>query len=279
MPVTKITEGISRHFDNTSVSREYYFHGPATEAEVNAAVASLPSTVLGLPRDASSDTVDEEEEVVGDWRATIHWGIPKKREPQPLNTLEYKFSFQAPSAHIKQSLATVLYSTSSGSSSNPATVLAPNHGGAINVVWDDGKQRVEGEQLAPPPETFTLSYSVNNGIITGTYQLLVESLVGKVNSTTFRGRAAGSVMLSRVSGGKSAENAWTIEFGFSYIANTTLIPVGGFTVNAKDGHDLLWVYYGPQKDAVAKQLVVPPVAAYVERVWYRANLNNLNLPA
>src|SRR5690606_15610003 len=107
-----------------------------------------------------------------------------------------------------------------------------------------------------------------------------ESLVGKLNSTEFRCRAAGSVMLARSQGGRQGGGR-TIEFGFAYIPNDTNIPVGDITVSAKDGFDLLWAYYASEEDAAAadKGLVKRPLYAYVERVYPRADLTALSLPA
>jgi hypothetical protein len=49
-------------------------------------------------------------------------------------------------------------------------------------------------------------------------------------------------------------------------------------VSAKDGMDLLWVLEVTGKDGTAKELVTSPACAYVERVWERADLVDLNLP-
>ena len=85
-------------------------------------------------------------------------------------------------------------------------------------------------------------------------------------------------MLVRADGQRQG-GLWNLEFGFGYIANDVNIPVGdNIIVPAKDGMDLLWALDITGKDDTTKSLVTQPAAAYVERVWYRADLNLLNLP-
>jgi hypothetical protein len=235
--------------------------------------SNAPGSLAGLV--LSSISLEESEEVQDLYEAPAQYSELEKKDPPATDSMEYKFSFQAQGVQVYQSLMTLASYAAPSLSEG-----APNFNGAINVVNDGGKQRVEGFNIQPPPETFTLSYYPVNATVSGSYQLLVESLCGTVNNTSFRGRPAGSTMLTRVSGGVRTNESWSIEFGFGYVANQTGIPVGDeITVSSKDGLDLLWPWYGTIKDDDAKALVANPRAAYVERVWYRANLNSLSLPS
>lgn len=71
------------------------------------------------------------------------------------------------------------------------------------------------------------------------YQLLVEGLVGKVDSVCSRGRPAGNVMLAQCNVSARNNAAWQVNFGLSYLPN----PVGEITAAAKDGMDPLRVEY------------------------------------
>lgn len=276
MPVT-LVEVIGRSLDAYSITRQYYLHGPATEDEVYTVLSSQPAFLGAFP--LSEFSAVEEDEIAGDWHGTVKWAPSNKPPPQEPNTVEYRFNFTAPSAHITQSLETILYSTATGSNVDPAAVGAPKFDGAINVVIDGGKKRVEGFDLAPPPEVFTLIFATETGFITRDYQRVVEGLVGHVNSEPFYDCPVGSLLLARVSGGKSADDAWSIEFGFSYIANATDIPVGDDIVVAeKDGHDLLWTFYDDNEDANYYDVIPRPRAAYVERIWPRADFADLDFP-
>lgn len=294
MPVQQV-ELIGRGVTPTSIRRQYYIHGPAEEDEVQLSLAQLPQFVAGFPMIDFS--AKEEDEIPGDWRTDVIWA----RGPQPLNTVEYRFNFTAPSAHISQSLETI--AASPPFNDVVSTIRAPNFYGAINVVDDGGKHRVEGLDLGPPAETFTLSFSSDTDVVTRDYQRTVEKLCGKVNDDVFYESEAGTLLLARVSGGSSFslfENVppiWQIEFGFSYIANAVgtpeehaiivrtfdpLQPSGpdNFPVSFenKDGQDLLWVYYGPHDDDNANQVVQQPRSAYIERIWPRGDFSELMLP-
>lgn len=231
------------------------------------ATANTPTALEGLAR--SGFSMQENDELVGVYDVEVTYGSTRL-PPTVVDQVDYRFNFQATGAHVFQSLSTISATQDGGGT-------APDFGGAINVVNDSGGQRVEGLELPIPTETFTLTYTPANATIDSSYQLLVESLCGKVNSATFKGRPAGSLMLVRCAGGAKNLSNWSIEFGFGYIANATSIPVGGITVAAKDGLDLLWAYYESDTDATAKSLIRKPRAAYVERVFYRADLNTLGI--
>lgn len=267
----------SRRGNADRLTRRYYLEGATDEADVLAFVADLPYSVADLP--FADWDYEEKEEIndggLHDFEITANWGAPKNNTGQKRGTLEYKFNYQAPGGHFKQALETIAEYTD-----DDYFPLGNPMFGAINVVTDKGIDRVEGQHVQPPAEVFTLSYKCSDEIITNDYQLLVESLVGKVNDSTFRGRPAGSVMLVRVTGGRDTSKTWHIEFGFGYIANDVDIPVGdNIIVDAKDGFDLLWAYYSVKKDDTSLRANMSPTAAYVVRVFYRDDLNKLGLPA
>lgn len=231
-------------------------------------LSNAPSTLAGLV--LNDITLEENPEIADTYEAAAQYGPYGESPTFPSGTLEYRFNFQAQGGHFYHSLQTIASYAASGT--------APDFKGAINVVSDGGKLRCEGFEVQPPPETFTLAYYPVNATVNGTYQGVIEGLCGQVNNGTFRGKAAGSLMLVRASGGVRTGDDWSIEFGFGYVPNQTSIPVGDkITVTSKDGLDLLWPYYGEKIDADA--LVKQPLAAYVERVWYRGNFSSLALPS
>lgn len=273
MPVTG-NELWGRSLSSDGAKRLYKLHGPATEDEVSDwIVAHAPDFVGGFP--FASFSAEEDEDTAGDWDVQVDWGKPAvpKSLQQP-GKAEFRFNFVAPGGHIYRSLQTISRTILPGASKDD---IPPKFGGLINVVSDDGKYRAEGLNLSPPPETYSLSYTFNGGI-TDEYEATVRSLAGKVNSVPFRNQPAGSVQLVRVSGGRTSENQSTVEFGFSFVENAVNIPVGDITVPAKDGHDLLWALNREKTDVAAGMVVIVPIAAYVERVFPRADLNLLNLP-
>jgi len=267
MAVTVQETTNSRGGSDEALSREYDVFG--TEDEVTALTAAInaaPSALGSLKYSGTSiEEINRDDQRGGHYRCKVNFATGQNVTPEP-DQSEFRFSFQAPSAQIYQSLATI----------NSYGTDPPDFDGCINVVNDGGKRRVEGFNLAPPPETFFYKYYPAPAMLTSSYFLTVESLVGQVNSVAFKGRPAGSLMLVRSSGGYTAGQVAPIEFGFSYVANATNIPIGGsITATTKDGHDLLWPYYADDKDDTAKTLIKKPVAAYVERIRYRDDFSKL----
>lgn len=244
---------------------------------VSWVLSNAPSTLAGLV--LNDITLEENPEVADLYEATAQYGTYGESPTFPSDSLEYRFNFQAQGGHFYQSLATILYSTASGSNSDPAAVGARAFGGALNVIYENGKpSRNEGVEVQPPPETFTLAYYPVNATVSGSYQTTIEGICGTVNNATYKGRSAGSLMLVRATGGVRTGDDWSIEFGFGYVANQTNIPVGDdIVVTAKDGLDLLCPFYNDKIDAGS--LIKSPFQATVERVWYRSNFSGLALPS
>lgn len=198
-------------------------------------------------------------------------GVSGSRTEKAVGTIEYNFSYQAPSERVFQSLQTV------GVYSSSASWSTSTFGGAIGVLRNaDGSYDVEGVETAPGNTTNTWDYTV--AAVSLAYEALVESLMGCVNSVPFRSRPAGSMRFVQCSSTQSNSGKATIHFGFQYAANVTNLAVGSITVPAKDGHDYLWVYRDLKEKTptgTLKMLLPSPQAAIVERVFRRENLNQL----
>ncbi len=256
----------SRRGDSRSSTRKYRVWNAADEQDVIdwiSNVSNVPDSLGDLP--LADYSFEELEEVAsGDYDVTATYGEAPSYIPVE-NQVDFDFNFQAPSAKIYQSLSTI----------NSYGTSPPDFDGAINVVNGPDGMTVEGLDVGAPPETFTLTYHPATGTVDTTYQALVNGLVGTVNNASFKGYAAGELFLTRCTGGATSNRRWRINFGFSYIPNRTNIPVGGITVAAKDGHDLLWALYEDGVDANSP--VKTPTAAYVERVFYRTNFSLLGI--
>lgn len=265
-----------RRFSADSVVLNYHVIDAPNIADVFAWVALQSATVAGLPYSTFQADEIEDCENADEYFVAITYGASDNptSDEEP-GTSGYRFSFQAPSAHIKRSLATI------SATEDPAIFAfgAPPMHGAINVVdYGTADVHTEGFDLQPPAEVFTIPYTDVDAVIDAAYQAVVRNLCGKVNNATFLGHLAGQIMLVRADGQRQ-NGLWNLDFGFGYVANATNIPVGdNIVVAAKDGLDLLWVLDITGKDDTAKSLISQPACAYVERVWERADLNDLNLP-
>ena len=272
----------SRRVTNTSAERQYRLTGAVDEADVVAFVSTLPAEVADFPfADFNAEELEEEGEG-GDYNLSVLWS-PQSLQPLGASaSTEYRFNFQAASAHIQYSLQRIstwpaIYSETPNDN-YPLVNL--NFDGAVGVRRDEeGKLQIEGLDLPVPAEVFQLIYYAPNEVVDAAYQSLVQSLCGKVNSVTFRGYAAGQIMLVRVNGSTKNSRDWQIDFGFGYIPNSTDIPVGDrIVVEAKDGFDYLWVFDAMLAVPLASEYLPSHAGALVERVYERADLSLLNLP-
>lgn len=174
-----------------------------------------------------------------------------------LNESVFSFDTGGGTHHITQSQQTVV--------NLPATA---NHNGAIGVTNDS----VEGVDIVVPAYRWSESYVLPPAQVS---PLLYRALTGCVNSSTFKGFAAGEVLFLGASGTKRGDGDWEISFGFLGSPNATGIPVPGLGSVDKLGHDYLWFRYA--EDVADNKLIKKPTEAHVERVYRYANLNLLGL--
>lgn len=273
-------------------TRTYRVEGCADEDDALDWIAdNTPDTIYGLDRAGANYREDME---VGTYDAngvqlttafdvTVRYGLNGViMFPIGSGQIDYEFNFRAQPFKAVQSLATIgsHVAIDTESELNPQPPLigpAPDFGGAINVTQDGGKQVVAGQDLQAPAPTFTIVHYPRNTVITSAYRSAVEAMVGTVNGATYYGKPAGSLMLVGCSGGARDARNWNIRFEFAHIPNRINIPVGDIVVPAKDGFDLLWVYYEDGVDTLARSPVKRPRAAYVERVLYRSLFSGLGL--
>lgn len=203
------------------------------------------------------------EPVGGDiWEGTVRYTTVK-----PTNESTISFDTSGGTAHITQSIGTVTrYAT-------PTQLVAPDYKGAIGVTSDS----IEGTDIVVPIYQWSETHYLPPSIVTAAYRAVIYALSGKVNSSTFRDYPAGEVLFLGATGTTRAGGDWEITYRFASTPNATGIVVGLMDGIVKEGWDYLWVRYEDQEDTAAKALVKVPMAAYVERVYYRADLNNLGI--
>ena len=121
---------------------------------------------------------------------------------------------------------------------------------------------------------------MNGSRVTTSYKKAVAALTGTVNSSSFRGFAAGEVLFLGASGSKKSKKTsapWEITFRFAVSANQSGLEVGKLKVSSKKGWDYLWVRYADKVSENKKNVIKEPVAAYVERVYPEGDFGNLGL--
>lgn len=194
------------------------------------------------------------------WEATVTY---TRKDKSPAETGESEFSFD-----IALDSQRILTSNSTISRYVPAGTALTDFQKAINV---DSDGVANGVDVRVPTSAFTLAYYPEVAIVTTAYQKAVRDLCGKVNSTTFRGHAAGEVMFVGCSGKARNITDWELVYRFEVKPNRTGITIGNITGISVDGWDVLWVYYGKATDATSSRYIQKAVQVNVERVYDRAN--------
>jgi hypothetical protein len=245
--------------------------------------ASAPNNWDGIP----GANINVRQELVQDtiWEVAVTYGGESGDSLTfPQSTVDYEFSFQAPSEKIYQSLETIGVYDADGS-------LDPDFsGGAINVTNDGGEIKVEGLDLPPGTPTNTWVFKPLAATITDAYQIGVEGIMGHVNAFAFKNRQAGTMRFVTCDGGAiySAGTIakWQIRYGFQFSAHRSNFTAGGIPVPFKGGHHLMWSYYkeeqhdpanDPVPNAGKAEIIKRPKYIFVERVFHESNFNVLGI--
>lgn len=264
--VNELFEGRTESYSGGKNSAEipYIVRGATDEAEVkSAASASIPATYSGMPR----KSIEITERVNADsWRVVARF---ESMEYEPGEEPEPVFSFDTGGGtqHITQSIQTI---------SRHGPAATDQLGGAIGF---DG-ENIEGVDIAIPVYNFSETHYKSAASVSTSYRLALFRATGTVNSSGFRGFAAGEVLFLGASGsrrGDDAEDDWEITFKFAAQQNRTGITVGEISGISKKGWEYLWVQYAPVVDTAVSQIIKKPVAVYIEKVYPDGNFGDLNI--
>ena len=108
----------------------------------------------------------------------------------------------------------------------------------------------------------------------------IPALTGKVNNSTFKTFAAGEVLFLGSTGQRRGREDFEITYNFAASPNiASIVFTPNITVLNKEGWDYMWLYYADEVDDDAHRIVRRPRAAYVERVYERADFGLLGLSA
>jgi hypothetical protein len=263
--VEELFEGRSEVVSSKSSAEiPYIVRQAADETEVkSAASAAIPSTYSGMPR--KSIEVTERVNAIT-WKVVARY---ETAEYDPVEPPEPVFSFDTGGGtqHITQSIQTI---------SRHGPAATDKLGGAIGF---DG-ENIEGVDIAIPVYNFSETHYKSAASVSLSYRLALFRTTGTVNSSSFKGFAAGEVLFLGASGsrrGDDADDDWEITYKFAAQQNRTGISVGEISGISKKGWEYLWVQYAPEVDTDHSQIVKKPVAVYIEKVYQDGNFGDLNI--
>jgi hypothetical protein len=210
----------------------------------------------------------------------IFWGTVQYKSPAdailPAGQFTVSFDISGMQTKITQSYSTV--SSYMSPSATAAGVTKPNFHGAINVSADG---TIEGTDIQIPTLCYTIKNTYTDDEITasGFVATTIMNCVGSPNSATYRGFAAGQLLLTSASGVQRSDTNWDVTYKFQVGKPAVSVTIGDITGINADGWDYVWVYYEDLFDSSTNRVNKKPVSVYVERILQRADYAGLNIGA
>jgi hypothetical protein len=278
MPVTVEERPRQRKQDGKSAERAYLIRGAATEGDARTALltnVAVPSTLGSFIRKPESFAVEELAE--GDiWEGVAYWASPEFSYVTQAGSFSIGFDITGETQHITQSRETIQKIKGTDQPTR-------DFQGAINV---SSNFEVGGVDVITPKMTLNYNYTVYKSFVTDAYIQTLYDTVGKVNTDSFLNFAAGTALLTGVSGSKKDEQLWDLKYQFMLSPNITagiikLADKDGASTDqtySKKGWEYLWVYYTEMDHATDKVVNKIPTHAYVEKVYETTAFSALNVP-
>jgi hypothetical protein len=134
----------------------------------------------------------------------------------------------------------------------------------------------EGVDIVIPQLAWSESYEISISYIDTAFINNLYAYTGKVNSGTFRGFPAGTVLFMGASGGKQKDSLMAeVTYEFQANPNATNIVVGGITVPAKYGWDYMWLYNVESSNASMR--FKKPIFAVVDQMYAAVDFAGLGI--
>ena len=248
----------------------YIVQNAASESEAINAVRddvsqemTIPGTTSTLPLQSISVS---ERLTENDWKVEVNYASAEKSgssggsgSGSSSNESTYNFDISAGTKKI-------IYPVSH-KKTYPADAEAPSAG--IN----DG----EGTEIIMPVGHFSETHYMSNAKCTAAYRKKVTKMVGKINSSAFKGYAAGEVLFMGASGSKTGNDKWQVTFNFSVNSAQSNLTIGNITGVSKDAWDIIWAQYTEEENSDKTEIVKKVKAVHVEQVYESANFGELGL--
>lgn len=233
--------------DSAIVDRKFCAVGYDTEALATAAVydyldgLSL-TTIGGMVLDRMSPT--ELKDIPGKWTVGVHWAPFRQKEPTPAGATEFSdpefnFEFALSPEKIYLPIGSQTIYARTGADPPPA----------IRLIGDQGDGKApEGVDVQFPTITQSETRYIKQSALTESDRNTLLRLLGKVNTTAFRGWDIGEVLFTGVSGRARGRDDWELNFRYSIRENST-VTVPDFDDIDKLGWEYIWPRYYLERDA------------------------------
>ena len=205
------------------------------------------------------------------------------------NESTYRFEQVLESVRIRESTFAATRYTAAGNGVPPT----PNKTDAIKFSGINALPSgdYEGTDIRRPIGSFTLDWfpqrddwpGAGTSVINSQYQKNVRLAVGKINSLSFYGHAAGEVLLVGASGQVRNSRDWQFTFRFEVRENVSDSIGSGSNEIAYEanGWDYVWVYYNTVTETLddgTKKFIKQPRQVNVEQIYQPVDFNTILFP-
>ena len=279
--VTQAWEGFDLQLEhgnggNSASTATVHYIVSGTDSEIDACnecYSTAPATYSGIPKRSVSVS---ERLTDNSWKIDVRYGTESSNdEGDESDAPTLNFDCGAGTMHVTTPITqTCVYSSDGKRDSNSVASVIP-------IGWN-GKYGPESEVAGVDVSTGELreTYTkvLSRSTVTGsTWKRKIAGLVGKVNSSSFKGWNAGEVMFLGASYSAPLRGAQkvTVSFHFAIRLNEDSATIGGVNIGNCQGFEYLWAV---TSDKVSSGNRVPEVKKiYKSKVCKTASFSNLGL--
>lgn len=244
---------------------KYIASGSTEEKEIISAVREFAPEALGeeyekLPR--QSVTISERL-TEKDWKVEVVYADSGKdgSYDDSSENQESQYNFEI-SAGTKKMVYAIKHIKT-----YPSSADAPKAG--IN----DG----EGVEIIYPVSRFSETHFMTKSKVSASYKRKVAELVGKINSSSFKGYSKGQVLFMGCTGSRTGKEKWQITFNFAVSTKQTGISIGDVSGISKDPWEVIWCQYEEGENSKQDQVIKKVKAVHVEQVYEEASFSGLGI--
>lgn len=270
MSVTIIDNGTGRGVGVTAdgtgeVTRPYTVIGATSEEQAVVELNNYLIVTMGDPPLIGAlvlDRIGGDESEQDVWEMSATWKTFARRQQPATGEIQFNFELSLEPQRVKVPVGEIVVY------SNAERPWKPE---LLNDLGDGTEP--EGVEVFEHIYEESETHYVKTEYLTIAYRQLLKTLVGRVNTTTFRGNQPGEVLLRGVSGSRRGANDTEMTFRWSVKENQTAFKIGAIENISKKGWQYLWPRYGtvkPDSDAPAYQGVTHVCVA---DVFYSGNIN------
>ena len=249
------------------VEQSYTEHSKSIDKNGKYTSAEIPYLVF--------DAADEDEAL-----AAVLASAPASCRELPLESIEIderanETTYRVNAIYREEEVSAV--SDSDDDDDESPTLSFDCGGGTKHLLYSLAQKKVYGDKDAGGAqlrETYTKQMRISR--LTTSYKRSVASLVGKVNSGSFKGWSAGEVMFLGMSYSTPAKKASkvTVTFNFAIQPNESNVKIGGHSVSKK-GFEYAWAISKSVAAGGGPKIEVEGI--YVDQVCEYASFSALGL--